>query len=156
MTSRLARFPRGVERLDLDVLSLDDAASFLLEATDPGRRRAADDTARARALAEALGRLALALEMAAATIDARGLSFAKYQEMWQGYRARVVGWARPEITGYHHAVAETWQTSVDHLTKPSRYCWNASRSWPRTNTGVAAGRGGARSDGGAGRARGAV
>jgi hypothetical protein len=108
MTSRLARFPRGVERLDLDVLSLDDAASFLLEATDPGRRRAADDTARARALAEALGRLALALEMAAATIDARGLSFAKYQEMWQGYRARVVGWARPEITGYHHAVAETW------------------------------------------------
>jgi tetratricopeptide (TPR) repeat protein len=28
----------------------------------------------------------------------------------------VVGWARPEITGYHHAVAETWQASVDQLT----------------------------------------
>ena len=39
MTSRLTQFPRGVERLDLDVLSLDDATSFLLEATETGRHR---------------------------------------------------------------------------------------------------------------------
>lgn len=57
MTSRLARFPRGVERLDLDVLSLDDAATFLLEATEGGRRKAADDTEQARVLAEELGSL---------------------------------------------------------------------------------------------------
>ena len=120
MTSRLTQFPRGVERLDLDVLSLDDATSFLLEATETGRRRTPDDAAEARALAEALGQLALALEMAAATIEARGWSFTKYQEIWQGNRARVVGWARPEITGYHHAVAETWQASVDQLTPAAR------------------------------------
>src|SRR5271165_6223779 len=54
LTSRLANFPRGVERLELDVLSLDDATEFLLEATT-GRRKAADDPAQARALAEALG-----------------------------------------------------------------------------------------------------
>jgi tetratricopeptide (TPR) repeat protein len=71
-------------------------------------------------LAEALGRLALALEMAAATIDGKQLSFAAYQEIWQGSRARVIGWASPEITGYHHAVAETWQTSVDQLTPAGR------------------------------------
>ncbi len=120
MTSRLTQFPRDIERLDLDVLAFDDAAAFLLEATETGRRRAPDDAARARALAEALGGLALALEMAAATIEARRLSFAAYQEMWQGSRARVVGWASPEITGYHHAVAETWQTSVDQLTPAGR------------------------------------
>jgi tetratricopeptide (TPR) repeat protein len=33
----------------------------------------------------------------------------------------VVGWARPEITGYHHAVAATWQTSVDQLTEAGRH-----------------------------------
>jgi tetratricopeptide (TPR) repeat protein len=120
LTSRLARFPRGVERLDLDVLDLDDAADFLLEATQ-GRRHAADDAAQARTLAEALGQLALALEMAAATIEACGLSFAGYQTLWQGNRKRVVGWARQEITGYHHAVAETWRTSVDQLTEAGRH-----------------------------------
>ena len=70
MTSRLTQFPRDIERLDLDVLGLDDAEAFLLEATETGRRHAPDDAARARVLAEALGRLALALEMAAATIEA--------------------------------------------------------------------------------------
>ena len=115
LTSRQANFPRGVERLDLDVLSLDDATAFLLEAT-PARRAAADDAAEARALAGDLGRLALALEMAAATIEARRLSLTAYRALWQGNRARAVGWARQEITGYHHAVAETWRTSVDQLT----------------------------------------
>jgi hypothetical protein len=42
MTSRLTRFPRDIERLDLDVLEPDAAGAFLLEAT-PGRRRAPDD-----------------------------------------------------------------------------------------------------------------
>ena len=120
MTSRLTRFPRGVERLDLDVLTLDDAAVFLLEATDAGRISAPDDETQARALALDLGQLALALEMAAATIDARQLSFSQYRTIWQGNRVRAIGWASREITGYHHAVAETWQTSVDQLTEPGR------------------------------------
>jgi hypothetical protein len=120
MTSRLAAFPRGVERLDLDVLTVDDATDFLLAAT-AGRLPSADDAAQARVLAEALGGLALALEMAAATIETRGLGFAAYQALWQGNRQRVVGWAKAEITGYHHAVAETWQTSVDQLSEPGRH-----------------------------------
>ena len=33
----------------------------------------------------------------------------------------MVGWARQEITGYHHAVAETWQTSVIQLTEAGRH-----------------------------------
>ena len=122
LTSRLAAgFARGVRRLDLDVLSLDDAAAFLLDATETGRVRAADDAARSRALAGELGQLALALEMAAATIEARRLSFAAYRALWQGNRARVIGWADQTVTGYHHAVAETWRTSVDQLTAAGRH-----------------------------------
>ena len=122
LTSRLAAgFARGVERLDLDVLTLDDAAAFLLEATDTSRPKAPDDVTQARALAADLGQLALALEMAAATIEARGLGFVAYRALWQGNRARVVGWADKKITGYHHAVAETWRTSVDQLTEVGRH-----------------------------------
>jgi tetratricopeptide (TPR) repeat protein len=121
LTSRLGGFPEGIEPLDLDVLALPDAASLLLEGSAPGRRVAADDAVQARALAEELGQLALALTMAAATIRVRRFSFAQYRAVWRDNRARVIGWARPEVTGYHHAVAETWRTSVDQLTEPGRH-----------------------------------
>jgi hypothetical protein len=113
LTSRLDRFARQVEPLELDVLNPDAAASFLLEATDARRSKAPDDDAAARELADELGRLALALEQAAATIERLRCGFRRYLEIWQGNREKVVGWAQPEITGYHHAVAPTWQTSVD-------------------------------------------
>jgi tetratricopeptide (TPR) repeat protein len=74
----------------------------------------------ARDLAEELGQLALVLEQAAATIDKLRCGFRRYLELWQSNRDRVVGWARPEITGYHHAVAATWQTSVDQLGESGR------------------------------------
>jgi len=121
LTSRLDSFARNVEPLELDVLASDAAVSFLLEATDGRRRKAADDEARARELVEELGRLALALEQAAATIDRQRYGFRHYLETWRGNRERVVGWARPEITGYHHAVAATWQTSVDQLNEAARH-----------------------------------
>jgi tetratricopeptide (TPR) repeat protein len=119
LTSRLSRFPRGIERLDLDVLSLDAAAEFLLVGTATGRRQAADDADQARALAEELGGLALALEMAAATIEAN-LSIASYRALWRENRARVIGWIKPEIAGYRGAMAQAWQTSVDQLTAHGR------------------------------------
>jgi hypothetical protein len=120
LTSRLDGFARQVEPLELDVLSLDAASSFLLEATDTRRHKAADDDAGARDLADKLGRLALALEQAAATIDKLRCGFRRYLEIWRSNRERLVGWARPEITGYHHAVAATWQTSVDQLSEAGR------------------------------------
>jgi hypothetical protein len=120
LTSRLGGFPEGVEPLDLDVLTLPAAAALLLEASAPGRRAAPDDAVQAEALAQELGQLALALTIAAATIRMKKLSLAQYREIWRGNRARVVGWAGQAITGYHHAVAETWQGSVDQLTPPGR------------------------------------
>jgi tetratricopeptide (TPR) repeat protein len=120
LTSRLDRFARQVEPLEIDVLSQEAAAAFLLEATDARRRKMADDDAGAQDLADELGRLALALEQTAATIDKLRCGFRRYVEIWRSNRDKVVGWARPEITGYHHAVAVTWQTSVDQLSGGGR------------------------------------
>jgi len=80
----------------------------------------ADDAAQAAAIAEKLGCLALALEMAASTIEARRLTFAGYLTLWQQTRAKVLGWSEPKITGYPRAMVGTWQTSVDHLTTDGR------------------------------------
>jgi tetratricopeptide (TPR) repeat protein len=121
LTSRLDRFARQIEPLELDVLPPDAAATFLLEATAARRLKAADDDTAAREVADELGRLALALEQAAATIERLRCGIRRYLEIWRTNRQKVVGWARPEITGYHHAVAATWQTSVDQLTEAGRH-----------------------------------
>ena len=121
LTGRLDRFARQVEALELDVLSPDAAVAFLLEATEARRQKSSDDDAAAHELAEDLGRLALALEQAAATIEKLRCGFRGYLEIWRNNRERVVGWARPEITGYHHAVEATWQTSVDQLSEDGRH-----------------------------------
>jgi hypothetical protein len=120
LTSRLDRFPPDVQLLELEVLAPDDAVAFLLART-PRRRHAPDDAAQARAMAEELGRLALVLEQAGATIDHRRCGFADYFSLWRDSREKVLGWARPEITGYPRAVAVTWQTSVEQLTEPGRH-----------------------------------
>jgi hypothetical protein len=120
LTGRLDRFARQVEPLELDVLAPNAAATFLLEATDTRRHKAPDDDAAASRLAEEMGRLALALEQAAATIDKLRCGFRRYLEIWQSNREKAAGRAKPEITGYHHAVAATWQTSVDQLNEAGR------------------------------------
>ena len=119
LTGRLDRFARQVEALELDVLSPDAAVAFLLEATEARRQKSSDDDAAAHELAEDLGRLAL--EQAAATIEKLRCGFRGYLEIWRNNRERVVGWARPEITGYYHAVEATWQTSVDQLSEDGRH-----------------------------------
>jgi tetratricopeptide (TPR) repeat protein len=121
LTSRLDRFARQLEPLELGVLSSEAAAAFLLETTNARRQKAPDDGSAAGDLADELGRLALALEQAAATIDRLRCGFRRYLEIWQSNRERAVGWARPEITGYHHAVGATWQTSADQLSGTGRH-----------------------------------
>jgi hypothetical protein len=127
LTSRLDRFARQVEPLEIDVLSSEAAAAFLVEATDARRREMADDKAGARDIAEELSRLVLALEQAVATIHKLWCGFRQHLEIWRSNREKVVGWARPEIIGYHHAVAATWQTSVDQLSETGAICLS---DWP--------------------------
>jgi hypothetical protein len=120
MTSRLDNFPPHVEAVRVDLLSPAAAEAFLLQRT-PRRRRAADDAARTRELAEELGWLALALEHAGAYIDTRQIGFAEYLDIWQNSRDKVIGWADPTITGYERSIAETWQVSVDQLSDAGRH-----------------------------------
>src|SRR5439155_19419331 len=102
---------------ELDVLALDDAVAFLLERTEDRRRVAADDAAKAREVASELGRLALALEQAAAFIAKRRLTFAQYLEQWRSRHDKVLAWFDATVTGYPRAVAVTWQTSVAQLSE---------------------------------------
>src|SRR5262249_15617241 len=86
ITSRIAHWSAGVQRLDLDVLAPDAAVAFLLERT-PLRRPAADDATQAAVVARELDGLALALEQAGAYIDTLGDSFAEDLPHWKAKAA---------------------------------------------------------------------
>ncbi len=137
VTSRLADFSGHFQSLELDVLAVEDAAAFLLARTEGKRRAAPDDAAKAREVANELGRLALALEQAAAFIAKRRLTFAQYLEQWRSNRDEVLAWFDETMTGYPRAVAVTWQTSVAQLTEDGRrllerLAWLAPEKVPET------------------------
>jgi hypothetical protein len=120
ITSRLANFAGHFDPLQLDVLSVEDAAAFLLERTDKRRQNTPDDAAAARQLAVDLGGLALALEQAGAYVAKLIISFARYRELWRDNWDKVAGWSDERITKYPRAVAVTWQTSVNQLASAGR------------------------------------
>jgi tetratricopeptide (TPR) repeat protein len=135
VTSRLANFSANFRPLELDVLTVEDAAAFLLARTEGRRRAALDDAAKAREVAEELGGLALMLEQAGAFIAKRRLTFAQYLEQWRSKRGDVLEWFDETVTGYPRAVAVTWQTSVAQLTEGGRrlldrFAWLAPEKVP--------------------------
>jgi tetratricopeptide (TPR) repeat protein len=137
VTSRLADFSGHFHPLEIDVLAVEDAAAFLLARTEGRRRAAPDDAAKAHEVAEELGRLALALEQAAAFIAKRRLTFAQYLEQWRSQHDEVLAWFDATVTGYPRAVAVTWQTSVDQLSDGGRrllerFAWLAPEKVPET------------------------
>ena len=119
ITSRIAHWPAGVQRLDLDVLAPEASVEFLLERT-PQRRNTADDGVQAAEVARKLGGLALALEQAAAYVDTMGYSFAEYLQQWEAKRSEVLGWHDPGLMQYPASVAITWETSFAQLAAPAK------------------------------------
>jgi hypothetical protein len=106
ITSRDALWPEG-EAVQVPVLDVDAAAGFLVDrAGDP-------DEQAARALAEELGGLPLALEQAAAYTQASGGSLAGYLALFQQRRGDLP--TRGESSGYPATVATTWALAFDHL-----------------------------------------
>ena len=97
ITSRRHGWPAGVRTAPLKVLDLDVAAKFLLDRADDRPKTKHDETD-ARNLAERLGGLPLALEQAAAYLDARQCAFADYLSDWERDRSRVLEWADPTDT----------------------------------------------------------
>jgi len=120
VTSRISHWSAAVMTLALDVLAESDAAAFLLERTNDGRRKAPDDAVHARTLAVTLGQLALALEQAGAYIAEQGIAFYRYLKEWQEQHDRVLEWFDERLMRYPMSVAVTWQTSFNQLSDAGR------------------------------------
>lgn len=115
ITSRLADWSGQVTLLDLDVLSEDAAAGFLLERTAARRAPSPEDPAAARQLARLLDGLALALEQAAAYIREQRLTLAAYIGRWQAVPAEAIAWHDAVKMQYPRSLAITYETSVVQL-----------------------------------------
>jgi hypothetical protein len=95
------------QMLKVPVLDQDVAAGFLVNRTGEQDRPTAWD------LAGDLGGLPLALEQAAAYIQATGGTLAGYLALFHQRRAELL--ARGEPTGYDKTVASTWALAFDRL-----------------------------------------
>ena len=96
-----------VNDLEVPVLDPQVAAEFLVSRTgDPDRQAALE-------LAEELGGLPLALEQAAAYVQATGNSLAGYLAAFRRRREDLLG--RGEPTGYPQTVATTWRLAFGQL-----------------------------------------
>jgi hypothetical protein len=106
ITSRNPIWPPG-QALQVPVLDPQVAAEFLAARTgDPDRRAALD-------LASELGGLPLALEQAAAYVQATGDTLGGYLTSFRQRQPEML--ARGEPTGYTQTVATTWQLAFEHL-----------------------------------------
>ena len=106
ITSQSALWPRG-QTLEVPVLDPEVAADFLVNRTGNADRQAALD------LAGILGGLPLALEQAAAYLQATGGSLAGYLASFRQRREDLL--ARGEPTGYAKTVATTWSLAFVRL-----------------------------------------
>jgi hypothetical protein len=124
ITSRVADWGAAVQTAELDVLAEGDAAAFLLERTEPRRKKTATDTEDASVLAHELGGLALALEQAGAYIAKNRFSPSEYHRRWESTREKVLAWYDERLMKYPSSVATTWQASVAQLAQPERVLFN--------------------------------
>ena len=106
ITSRFADWSGWADEVSLDVLPIEEAIAFLQDRA--GRR----DEAGARTLAEALGRLPLALDHAAATCKRTQMSFAAYAT-----KASSLIAAAPRGAGYPRSVAATFDLAIDDAVR---------------------------------------
>jgi hypothetical protein len=119
ITSRISDWSGGVESLELDVLSEDASAAFLLEKTETRRRVTPTDVDDARTLAHELDGLALALEQAGAFISKLRVSLADYLRRWREREAHLREWHEERLMKYPRSVAVTWDTTVAQLDAPA-------------------------------------
>jgi hypothetical protein len=106
ITSRNQIWPPG-QAVEVPVLDSQVAAEFLIGRTGDADRRAALE------LAGELGGLPLALEQAAAYVQASGESLARYLALFRQRRADLLG--RGEPTGYPETVATTWRLAFEDV-----------------------------------------
>ena len=106
ITSRFSDWSEWADEVSLDVLPVEEATAFLQDRA--GRR----DEMGARTLADALGRLPLALDHAAATCKRTQMSFAAYAT-----KASSLIAATPRGAGYPRSVAATFDLAIDDAVR---------------------------------------
>jgi hypothetical protein len=116
ITSRIAAWGGSIHAVGLHQLSEEAAVSYLLERTVESRRPLASDEADARLVARDLGCLALALEQAAAYIQARTISFAEYLTRWRANNAGLIEFHDELTMEYSRSVFVTLKTTIDQLS----------------------------------------
>jgi tetratricopeptide (TPR) repeat protein len=124
ITSRVSEWGSEIRAIGLDLLSEEAAVSYLIEKTAAGRQPSQGDESEAQALAEELGRLALALEQAAAWINARGISLAEYRRRWQQSNQKLLAFHDDQAMQYPRTVAVTFLTSFEQLSPNGRRLLN--------------------------------
>jgi tetratricopeptide (TPR) repeat protein len=106
ITSRFSDFSGRADEVSLDVLPIEEAIQFLMD------RAGRSDEAGARTLVEALGRLPLALDHAAAFCKRTQMSFAAYT----ANASRLIDEA-PRGAPYPLSVAATFKLAIDETVK---------------------------------------
>ncbi|MDP3229743.1 MAG: FxSxx-COOH system tetratricopeptide repeat protein, partial [Acidovorax sp.] len=108
ITSRNPEWGSLAAALQVPVLPPDKAVDFLL------RRTGGTDRDAAARVAEALGRLPLALEQAGAYISETKMPFAKYLKLFQTRREELWGEEKTPLD-YEHTVATTWSLALERI-----------------------------------------
>ncbi len=124
ITSRISEWGGSVHAMGLDLLSEEASVSYLIERTAAGRQRQPGEESEALALADELGGLALALEQAAAYVNARGMSLAEYRRRWRESNEKLIDYRDEFATQYPKSVAVTFLTSFEQLSPNARRLLN--------------------------------
>jgi hypothetical protein len=109
ITSRNPEWGCFAQKLEIKVFKRAESIKFLLKRTGQSDRETA------RALAEELGCLPLALEQAGAYISKNGMALSRYLEMFQKHRKKIL--ERGEIADYPYTVATTWEISFSNIVE---------------------------------------
>ncbi len=120
ITSRLPRLEKlGVGRaIALDTLAPEEAHTFLQRRTQRDSLDSAEQKA-LETLAQELGYLPLALEQAAAYVQAKQVSFATYLRAYQQRRLQVLEKEQPQVGNYPDSVATTWSINFEAVQASS-------------------------------------
>jgi tetratricopeptide (TPR) repeat protein len=122
LTTRTQTLGRFAHRLEVDVLSTEVGALFLLRRAGVLSSKASLNQAKqadqevARAICEELGGLPLALDQAGAYIEETGCGLPEYHQLYQQHRAALLAERRGELVDDHpFPVATTWYLSFQQV-----------------------------------------
>jgi tetratricopeptide (TPR) repeat protein len=112
VTSRNPAFGSVAHALPVPTMKTTEAVEFLL------KRAPSADEKGAKALAEALGGLPLALEHAGAYVEEHGANFSGYLQLFRKRQKGILGRAHAPV-GYEATVSTTWEISFIEVEKES-------------------------------------